>query len=86
MTSVRLQQTADAARDRTSCEVIQQPCESGEPCLELWKDGCRVESLYLSDEMMELFINLEASYRQQGMTDSAVRAFQQLSDIEGSGR
>ncbi len=78
MIPLRLQQAFDTAREHSPGEVIQQPLESGETCLELWQDGYRIEALHLDEDMLEAFINLEACYRQQGASDSAVRAFLQL--------
>lgn len=85
MIPVRLQQASEAAHDHISREVVQQPLETGAICLELREDGCKVDELYLSDDMLEVFINLEACYRQQGMSDSTVRAFRQLSHSGKSG-
>ncbi len=78
MIPVRLQQVPDIDHEQAAVEVVQQPCDSGETCLELWQDGCKVDECHLCDEMFEVFINLEAAYRQQGIDDSAVRAFRQL--------
>lgn len=82
----RLQQACDADRAPFPCEVIQQPCDSGATCLELWQEDDKVDELYLDQDMLEVFINLEACYRQQGINDSAVHAFRQLSDSGDAGR
>ncbi|GHC19985.1 hypothetical protein GCM10010082_09730 [Kushneria pakistanensis] len=58
--------------------MVQQSCDSSATCLELWQDGHKLDELYLGDEMFEVFINLEAAWRQQGISDSAVHAFRQL--------
>lgn len=80
MTFVRLQQACNAAREHFPIKVIQQPCDSGAACLELWQENDKVDELYLDQDMLEVFINLEACYRQQGINDSAVHAFRQLSE------
>ncbi|ART61707.1 hypothetical protein B9H00_00385 [Kushneria marisflavi] len=77
---VSLQQACDAASESFSGEVIQQPCDSGAMWLELWQHGHKMDELYLDQDMLEVFINLEAYYRQQGIDNSAVYAFQKLSD------
>lgn len=86
LTPVRLQKACEAAREHFPTEVIQQPCDSGETCLELWQEEDKLDELYLDQDMLEVFINLEACYRQQGINDSAVHAFRQLSDSGYAGR
>ena len=77
---VSLEQACNAASKPFPGEVIQQFRDSGAMCLELWQQGQKMDELFLDPDMLEVFINLEAHYRQQGIEDSAVRAFQRLSD------
>ncbi|WP_133241031.1 hypothetical protein [Kushneria phyllosphaerae] len=86
LTPVRLQRAFDTAREHFPSEVVQQPCDSGATCLELWQGGDKVDELYLDQDMLEVFINIEACYRQQGISDSAVHAFRQLNSTREAGR
>ncbi|MFC0338664.1 hypothetical protein SAMN05421848_0179 [Kushneria avicenniae] len=79
MASARSRQASDAAHDDTVLEVIQVPCESHAACLELRENGHGVATLCLEADMLEVFLDLEAAYRQQGLGDSAIMAFRQLS-------
>lgn len=53
--------------------------ESHAACLELQENGRCVATLCLESDMLEVFLDIEASYRQQGVENSAVMAFRQLS-------